>query len=647
MAILSLDEATRVSESKSGIPGCASCVQQKSESVTEYDKTHGIRSSPINKPHHFPTSSGRSLHPCSGMKLDAQKGSLSLVKIGNLSLDEVKFSFSDHVESIGNAIFTVAAAIEIASSEWQKRERNHKTKLLQNESRRILRAKAVLMSVRKLLGLYASSFLLMSTLSLENFVPQLHAAEKRPNVLFIISDDLNTSLGCYGHPQVTSPNIDRIAERGVLFDRAYCQYPLCGPSRNSMLCGLYPNSTGIHRNSQIFRQTIPSHQSLSHAFRMQGYFAARIGKLYHYNVPKSVGTNGHDDPGSWELELNPAGCDRLLEEPDIFSLKKNSFGGTLSWYASPRGDKLHTDGMLASDAEWVLERCARDKDRPFFMALGFFRPHTPYVAPKPYFKGYPVKEMPLVEGVEENVKDLPPDALGSHKKEHDLLNDDLRQQAIQAYFASISFMDAQVGRVLDKLEELGLAENTIVVFTSDHGYHLGEHGLWQKMSLFEESARVPLIIAGPGVKEAGKVAKTPVGLIDLYPTLANMCNVPTPENLQGQDLTPILNDTTKEGRGWAVTQVMRGGRNQQRFGYSIRTPRWRYTEWNNGQDGRELYDHTKDPLEQNNLAKNAHLGEIVTDLSKKLNEAIIGSFPESGEIPPVKQGVWAPNLTDP
>ena len=472
-------------------------------------------------------------------------------------------------------------------------------------------------------------------------------AADRPNVLFLISDDLNNSLGCYGHDLVKSPSIDKLAEQGVRFERAYCQYPLCGPSRNAMLCGLYPNSTGILYNSQIFRQTIPSHRSLSHSFRMAGYFAARIGKLYHYNVPKSVGTNGHDDPGSWELELNPAGCDRLLEEPDIFSLKPNSFGGTLSWYASPRGDKLHTDGMLASDAEWVLERCAKDQSRPFFLAVGFYRPHTPYVAPAPYFDNYPVERMPLVKGVEEDVKDLPEDALGSHKKEHELLNDDLRQQAKQAYFASIEFMDAQVGRVLQKLEDLGLAENTVVVFTSDHGYHLGEHGLWQKMSLFEESARVPLVIAGKGVQALGDVAESPVGHIDLYPTLCEMCDVEAPENLQGQSLVPMLNDPTHVGRGWALTEVVRGARNKKRFGYSIRTPRWRYTQWNEGKDGAELYDHQNDPLEQTNLADKEVHSEVIAELSEKIQKAVAGTFPESGKIPPIKSGLWAPNLTNP
>ncbi len=414
-----------------------------------------------------------------------------------------------------------------------------------------------------------------------------------------------------------------------------------------MLTGLYPNSTGILSNSQIFRQTIPQQLSLPHAFRREGYFAARIGKLYHYNVPKSVGTNGHDDPGSWELELNPAGCDRLLEEPDIFSLRPGNFGGTLSWYASPRGDLLHTDGMLASDAEWVLERCARDAHRPFFLAVGFYRPHTPYVAPRRYFENYPAADMPLVRGVQQDVQDLPAFALASHKKEHELLNDDLRQQAIQAYFASITFMDAQVGRVLDALDRLGLADNTIVVFTSDHGYHLGEHGLWQKMSLFEESARVPLIIAAPGMGMKGAVAQTPVGLVDLYPTLTQLCGIEGPDNLQGQDLAPILADPTGTGRGWALCQVSRGPRAKRVFGFTMRTPGWRYTEWDQGRRGRELYDHAHDPREQTNLADDPGQASRVADLSTKIRAAVATTYPTSGKIPPIRRGVWAPNLTNP
>ena len=484
------------------------------------------------------------------------------------------------------------------------------------------------------------------------------ADDARRNVLFIISDDLNNLLGCYGDPQVKTPNIDRLATRGVLFNKAYCSYPLCGPSRNSMLTGLYPNSTGIHANAQIFRQTIPQQLSMPQAFRQQGYFAARIGKMYHYNVPNSIGTNGHDDPGSWELELNPAGVDRLEEHPHIFSLTKNQFGGTLSWYASPKSDEHHTDGMMAQDADWVLERCARDKHRPFFLAVGFFRPHTPYVAPKvPYFDMYKESEMPVVQGVEEDRADIPAAALASQKKEQEKLTDDLRRQCRQAYYASISFMDAQVGVVVDSLEKRGLAENTVIVFTSDHGYHMGEHGLWQKMSLFEESSRVPMLIVAPGMAK-GKVAESPVSHVDLFPTLAELCGVTTPQNIQGQSLVPMLKDPSHLGRGWALTQVMRGGGGRRNvknadeskgpfFGYSLRTPRWRYTEWDGGDAGRELYDHENDPRELTNLAEKDEHKATVDELSTSLKDAVASTLPSDGKIPQLKPDTWAPLLVDP
>lgn len=490
----------------------------------------------------------------------------------------------------------------------------------------------------------------------------VRAADPRPNVLFIVSDDLNCFLGCYGDPLVKTPHIDRLAARGVRFERAYCAFPLCGPSRNSFLTGLYPNSTGIHANAQIFRQTIPSQLSMPQAFRLAGYFAARIGKMYHYNVPMSVGTNGHDDPGSWELEINPAGCDRLEEEPKIFSLRQQEFGGTLSWYASPKGDRAHTDGIMADDAAWVLERCARDRSRPFFLAVGFYRPHTPYVAPKtPYFEMYPEAVMPLVPGVAEDQVDMPKAALGSRKAEHDAMTDEQRRQARQAYCASISFLDAQVGRVIDALDKQGLAESTIVVFTSDHGYHMGEHGLYQKMSLFEESARVPLVIAAPGRCQAGSVARAPVSQVDIFPTLAALCGVEAPKNLQGQSLVPLLADPAAAGRGWAVTQVVRNARvgglarksdpvangKTPFFGYSLRTPRWRYTEWDEGREGRELYDHDADPKELTNLADAPAHAATVAELSKQLAAAVKTTLPAGGVVPDIKPGLWSPNLTNP
>lgn len=474
------------------------------------------------------------------------------------------------------------------------------------------------------------------------------AGPARKNVLFIISDDLNNFLGCYGDARARTPNIDRLAARGVMFRRAYCTFPLCGPSRNSMLTGLYPNSTGILLNQQLFRQTIPSHIPLPQAFRRAGYFAGRIGKLYHYNVPKSVGTNGHDDPGSWELELNPAGVDRLEEEPFIQTLTPGQFGGTLSWYASPHGDEKHTDGMLAADAEWVLERCAARGDRPFFLAVGFYRPHTPYVAPEvPYFGYYPQDEMPVPLGIEAYRDKVPPAALGSYKREQDKLTDESRREVIQGYYASISFMDAQVGRVVAALDRLGLADQTVIVFTSDHGYHMGEHGLWQKMSLFEESARVPMLIVAPGVAAGGGVVESPVSQLDLYPTLAELCGIETPGNLQGQSLVPMLTDPQASGRGWALTQVTRRGGGDRFFGYSIRTQRWRYTEWDEGRQGRELYDHDADPREQTNLALRPEHADTVRELSTELRAAVDATFPESGETPPLRPGTWAPNLTDP
>lgn len=480
----------------------------------------------------------------------------------------------------------------------------------------------------------------------------------RPNVLFLISDDLNCRIGCYGDPNVQTPNLDRLAARGVRFENAYCQFPLCGPSRNSMLCGLYPDSTGILANSQIFRETIPQHQSLPHAFRLDGYFAARIGKLYHYNVPRSVGTNGHDDPASWEMEINPMGCDRSLEESEIFSLRKGSFGGTLSWYASPRSEEMHTDAMLAEEADWVLERCAKRADRPFFLAVGFYRPHTPYVAPKKYFESYDLDNMPIVDDVEEDRVDLPPASLLSHKADHDLLTDQLRREAIQAYYASITFMDAQVGKVLDSLEKHGLADNTVIVFTSDHGYHLGAKGLWQKMSLFEESARVPLIIATPEGTSRGETATSPVGLIDLYPTLAELCDVKPPANLQGQSLRPMIDDVDEPGRGFTISQVTRKLPKQKSrfFGYTIRTPEYRLTLWDDGKNGVELYDHQTDPTEKNNLAfdgdqtdsmtRDADTLATIEKLSNMLRKEIARGIPEDGR-PAVKTRKWVIDLTNP
>ncbi|MGE4003437.1 MAG: sulfatase, partial [Planctomycetaceae bacterium] len=346
------------------------------------------------------------------------------------------------------------------------------------------------------------------------------AATRRPNVLFLICDDLNCDLGCYGHPLVRSPNIDRLAARGVRFERAYCQYPLCGPSRASFMTGLYPDQTLIHQNSIYIREHVPNVQTMSQMFRKNGYFATRIGKIYHFGVPGNIGSGGHDDPYSWDYTINPRGRDKD-EENLIFSLIPGNFGGTLSWHAADGADAEQTDGIAATEAVELLRRYARD-ERPFYLAVGLYRPHTPYVAPKTYFELYPRDKLVIPAVPAGYLDSLPASARKtvSHKKEQFNLPEELARQAIQAYYASITFADVQLGRILDTLDSTGLAENTVVLFTSDHGYHMGEHGHWQKTTLFENAAHVPLIIAGPGVTAAGQSTPALAEMVDFYPTLA-------------------------------------------------------------------------------------------------------------------------------
>src|SRR6476469_9261726 len=298
------------------------------------------------------------------------------------------------------------------------------------------------MTIRWWLGIFAMFMVTASAAYATKAAPPTD----KLNVLFIIADDLNNFEGCYDDPIAKTPNIDRLAARGVRFDRAYCQFPLCAPSRDSFLTGLYPNSSGVIVNGIVFRQTLPSQVSLPQAFRQAGYFAGRIGKLYHDGVPNSIGTDGADDPASWELQMNPAGVDRLVELPKAFTFKPGEWGGTRSWYASPHPGEQHTDALEAADAAWLLEHLAR-QDRPFFLAVGFFRPHTPYISPKKYFDLYPKDDMPVIRGIKEDRADIPPIALKSYKDPPNM-TDDQRRECVQAYRASISFMDEQVGHVV-------------------------------------------------------------------------------------------------------------------------------------------------------------------------------------------------------
>jgi arylsulfatase A-like enzyme len=444
-------------------------------------------------------------------------------------------------------------------------------------------------------------------------------AARRPNVLFLVSDDLNCDLGCYGAP-VRTPNLDRLAARGLRFQRAYCQFPLCSPSRASFLSGRRPETTQVRSNPRLgdrgyaphLRDALPDTVTLPQLFKNAGIPSVRIGKLFHAGVPLSIGTGSADDFISWDYTFNPRGCDRD-DLAQVFSLQPGQFGGTVSWLAHPAGDEQHTDGLSAELAVQQLQRFKR-ADKPFFLAVGFFRPHTPYVAPRKYFDLYPAHRLELPALTEQDRRRAPAPAYASAKREQDTMTDDQRRQAIQAYRACVTFMDAQAGKVLDALDRLGLARHTIVVFASDHGYHLADHGLWQKRSLFERSTRVPLIIAAPGAKAHGGVAPGVVELLDLYPTLAELCGLPAPAYLEGVSLRPVLDDPQARVREAAFTQVDRQGFQ----GWSIRTERWRYTEWNDGRAGAELYDYETDPAESRNLVNDPAHTQTVTLLQEKL-----------------------------
>jgi iduronate 2-sulfatase len=461
------------------------------------------------------------------------------------------------------------------------------------------------------------SILLSSTL----FVSKLQAAE--PNVLFLICDDLNCDLGSYGHPLVKTPHIDRLANRGVRFEHAYCQYPLCGPSRASFMSGLYPDQTLIRGNSIHLRERLPDVQTMSQLFRRNGYFATRIGKMYHYNVPKHIGTSGHDDPYSWDLTINPRGRDRE-DEHLIFSLKPRSFGGTLSWLAADGTDEEQTDGISANEAIRLLDRYGKN-DQRFFLAVGLFRPHTPYVAPKKYFDMYPIEQVQVPKVPKGYLETIPAPARASINRKKDQVNlkPELAKQAIQAYYASITFADAQLGRILESLEKNGLDKNTIIVFTSDHGYHMGEHGHYQKTTLFENAARVPLIIAAPGI-QGGTTTDCPAEMVDFYPTLADLAGLKPPRYVAGVSLVPALLDASARPREHAFTQYANG--------YSIRTERYRYTEWGeDGAQGRELYDHEVDGAEMFNLGDSTDRDDLIAHLSATLRKQIaISRTPPQG-----------------
>ena len=426
------------------------------------------------------------------------------------------------------------------------------------------------------------------------------------NVLFIAVDDLNNNLGCYGHPQVKSPHIDRLAARGVRFDRAYCQYPLCNPSRVSLLSGRRPDTTGIMDLQTPPRTHLHDVVFLPQYFRQQGYYTAHVGKIFHTGPE-------FEDPASWDHEIRETGKhppeDKILRGKRVERPNKNS----LDWAELKSSDAETADGVVAAQASEMLRERAR-AGTPFFLGVGFRRPHSPYAAPRKYFELYPTASIPPLAEPAEHVRAIPASAL-TIPADTPPLSDDLRREITSAYWACITFVDAQIGMVLDALDEAGLAKNTVVVLYGDHGYHLGEHGgLLHKMTLFEESARVPLVVFTPGAEGNGQACQRLVEFVDIYPTLVDLCGLPSAEGLEGKSLRPLLDNPRASWTDAAFTQVIHGGV----MGRSVRTSRWRYTEWDEGRAGRELYDHDADPHEYINLAEDPKSSATVAELKQLL-----------------------------
>jgi iduronate 2-sulfatase len=438
------------------------------------------------------------------------------------------------------------------------------------------------------------------------------AAIQKPtyNVLFIASDDLRPELGSYGNQLIKTPNIDRLASRGVRFDRAYTQYPLCNPSRTSLLTGRYPTQTGVMDNETWFRAEHPEFVSLPQHFKAHGYASLRAGKIFH---------GGIDDADAWTEGGEARNFSGARRPPNT--------GNTRGPSRASRSDRivvLEGDGESNGDyrtATRAIEYLERHKDRQFFLAVGFSKPHSPPTAPKKFFDLYDPAKIQLPPDFAPRPA-APPGfpEISIPRRNADLFigrdaSETEAREMIRAYYASVSFMDAQVGRVLDALDRLKLRDKTIIVFWGDHGYHLGEKGKWSKAySLYEVGARVPLIIAAPRVKPG--VSGRTVQLLDLYPTLVELCGLPRPPGIEGHSLAPLLRNPRAKWSHPAFTVT----RYQDKIGKSVRTERWHYVEWDDGKAGAMLFDHSRDPLELKNLVDDPAFARQAREMKRLLKQ---------------------------
>ncbi len=444
-----------------------------------------------------------------------------------------------------------------------------------------------------------------------------NSQEKKPNILFIIADDLTaTAVSSYENKACKTPNIDQLGSEGVRFTKAYSQYPVCGPSRASLMSGYYPNATTTFGYVSGRKNIGAERKTWSQLFKDNGYYTARVSKIYHMGVPIDIetGSNGQDDEASWTERFNSQGPEwkakgeaELVQGNPDGSIERK--GGNVMTIVKAEGDDLvHSDGKTAEKA---IELLKKHKNEPFFLAVGFVRPHVPFVAPKSYFKSYPQELVEMPKKVKGDWDDIPKRGINYVTSVNGQMSLEQERKAVSGYYAAVTYMDAQVGKVLNALKEEGLEDNTIVIFTSDHGFHLGEHDFWMKVSLHEESVRVPMIIKVPGKK--AEVCDSFVELLDLYPTIAELAGLDVSEHLQGKSLVKTLDHPEVDVRDMAFS-VSQGGRS-----FLLRSKEWAYIQYDeDAASGVELFDMEKDPKQFNNLANKPNYADIVSMFQKKL-----------------------------
>lgn len=455
-----------------------------------------------------------------------------------------------------------------------------------------------------MIRIVAGIILLSFFVGCSNNKKRLADNDNKKNVLFIIVDDLNTTLGCYGHPVVKTPNIDKLAKSGVKFNHAYSNYAVCGPSRGSFLTGLRPESIGILDNRTPLKSVIGDRITMPALFRQNGYYTMSLGKVFH-------GSKDHNDPNAWD-EIYGYSATELGKKGET----RNITDGVLKWChwrAAEGDDEDQADGQIAKKA---VEFIKTEKEKPFFLAVGFHKPHDPFIAPKKYFDIYPLEECNppvLPDGWEPPYKHTLPGETKTFNK----FTDQDKREFLRSYYACTSFMDAQVGKLMDALKESGQLENTLVVFFGDHGYHLGEHNWWNKVTIFEKGTNAPFIMSGQAVGEKGVESDAMFEYIDIYPTLAELLNLKnTPDYLEGRSFAEVVKDPSLPFRSEVRAIINRG----KMMGRMVKNENYRYVEWDNGNKGQELYDQKNDPIEYHNLAEKPEYSAVVEEMKTLINQ---------------------------